>query len=115
MLFFPGLISLKRGIRRTHGGKAIIDALLALRLADKPIAIAQYLEDYGLVVMRQHLDALQILSHNGLRALQLRGRREMKLGQQLFNALADPNLVYLLLMAGILVFRPEGLFPAASR
>ncbi len=29
-------------------------------------------------------------------------RRQMKFGQQLLNALADPNLVYLLLMAGLL-------------
>ncbi len=29
-------------------------------------------------------------------------RRQMRLGQRLFNALADPNLMYLLLMAGVL-------------
>jgi hypothetical protein len=79
MIFLPSLVSLEcrdTGARRRD---ACVGTLLAVPLAAQPVAIAQHVEDGWIAVLRQRLDALQILRDNLLRAVQFSGRRQAEL------------------------------------
>src|ERR1035441_9437035 len=75
----PSLISLKWRIAGTRRRDARVGALLAVPLAAQPVASAQHIEDAKIVVLRQRLDALQVLRYGLLHPLQFGGRRQAEL------------------------------------